>query len=62
MSRRTFMSTAMILSAKFWLEPIQLASNFGFRAHELRTVQSMVTENRARFLEAWNGFFSDYSG
>jgi hypothetical protein len=50
------------LSAKFWLDPVQLASNFGFRAHELRTIQSMVTENRAQFLEAWNEFFGDYSG
>jgi len=24
------------LSAKFWLSPVQLAGNFGFRAHELR--------------------------
>jgi hypothetical protein len=24
------------LSAKFWLNPLQLAGNFGFRAHELR--------------------------
>jgi hypothetical protein len=27
------------LSAKFWLDPVQLARNFGFRAHELRTIQ-----------------------
>jgi len=49
------------LSAKFWLEPVQLAANFGFRAHELRTIQSMVTENRTQFLEAWNGHFGDHS-
>jgi hypothetical protein len=47
--------------AKFWLNPVQLAANFGFRAHELRALQSVVTENRAR-LEAWNEFFGDYSG
>jgi hypothetical protein len=45
------------LSAKFWLDPVQLARNFGFRAHELRTIQSIVTERRRRFLEAWNEFF-----
>jgi hypothetical protein len=45
------------LSAKFWLEPVQLAGNFGFRANELRTIQSLVTEHRAEFLEAWNEFF-----
>ena len=45
------------LSAKFWLDPVQLARNFGFRAHELRTIQSIVLERRAKFLEAWNEFF-----
>jgi hypothetical protein len=45
------------LSAKFWLDPVQLARNFGFRAHELRTVQSIVIERRAELLEAWNEFF-----
>jgi hypothetical protein len=50
------------LSAKFWLNPVQLAANFGFRAHELRTIQSIVMDNSIRFLEAWNGYFGDYSG
>jgi len=45
------------LSAKFWLDPVQLARNFGFRAHELRTIQSIVTEHRQEFLEAWSEFF-----
>jgi hypothetical protein len=34
-----------------------LAGNFGFRAHELREIQSMVTDSRQRLLEAWNEFF-----
>ncbi len=45
------------LSAKFWLDPVQLARNFGFRANELRTIQSMVTGHREEFLEAWHEFF-----
>ncbi len=45
------------LSAKFWLNPVQLAGNFGFRARELREIQSMVRDSRQRFLEAWNEFF-----
>ncbi|MBZ5613528.1 MAG: DUF4160 domain-containing protein [Acidobacteriia bacterium] len=45
------------LSAKFWLDPVQLAGNFGFRADELREIQSIVTDSRQRFLEAWNEFF-----
>ena len=49
-------------SAKFWLDPVQLAANFGFRAHELREIQSIVRENRVRLLEAWNGFFGGSGG
>jgi hypothetical protein len=45
------------LSAKFWLRPVQLERNFGFRAHELRALQSVVTEHREELLEAWNEFF-----
>ncbi len=45
------------LSAKFWLSPVQLAGNFGFRARELREIQSIVTDSRHRFLEAWDEFF-----
>jgi Domain of unknown function (DUF4160) len=45
------------LSAKFWLNPVQLAGNFGFRAHELREIQSLVVDSRQKFLEAWNEFF-----
>ena len=45
------------LSAKFWLDPVQLARNFGFRARELRTIQSLVTLHGKELLEAWNEFF-----
>jgi Domain of unknown function (DUF4160) len=45
------------LSAKFWLDPVQLARNFGFRSRELREIQSIVMEHRHQFLEAWNEFF-----
>ncbi len=44
-------------SAKFWIDPVQLAANFGFRAHELREIQLLVTRHRAQFLESWNEFF-----
>ena len=45
------------LSAKFWLDPVQLAANFGFRAHELREIQSIVLDRRPQLVEAWNEFF-----
>jgi hypothetical protein len=43
------------LSAKFWLSPVALARNFGFGAHELRTIESLVSQHAKLFLEAWYG-------
>ncbi len=45
------------LSAKFWLEPVSLAQNLGFRPKELRQVQEIVEQNQQRFVEAWNEYF-----
>jgi hypothetical protein len=45
------------LSAKFWLDPVQLARNFGFRANELRLILSLVIQHSEKFLEAWHEFF-----
>lgn len=44
-------------SAKFWLRPVGLARNVGFRAHELGTIAKLVTERRDLLLEAWHGHF-----
>lgn len=43
--------------AKFWLEPVALASTGRFSASELRSIEHIVVENRERFLEAWHEFF-----
>ena len=40
--------------AKFWLDPIGLASNYGFRAHELNEIKTIVQEHQMDLLEAWN--------
>ncbi len=45
------------LSAKFWLEPVNLAQNLGFRPKELRQVQEIVEQNQKQFVEAWNDYF-----
>jgi hypothetical protein len=42
-------------SAKFWLQPVALARNFGFPAHELRRIRILIEEHQTRFLEVWNG-------
>ena len=43
--------------AKYWLQPVELASNHGFRAHELTSLHSIVIEHQLLFVEAWNGYF-----
>jgi hypothetical protein len=44
-------------SAKFWLQPVSLARNHGFRAHELATIEALVAEHQGTLLEAWHGHF-----
>lgn len=45
--------------AKFWLEPLALASSTDFASHELRRIEDIVAENRERFVEAWHEFFGN---
>jgi hypothetical protein len=44
-------------SAKFWLTPVSLAQNFGFRTVELRRIQLIIEERRQAFVEAWDEHF-----
>ena len=44
--------------AKFWLNPTELASNYGFSSRELNEIESLVKQNETVFLEAWNEHFS----
>ena len=44
-------------TAKFWLTPVALAYNIGFRAKELRDVRRVVDERATEFLEAWHDNF-----
>ena len=44
-----------ILSAKFWLQAVGLARNFGFSPKELRRIQRLVIEHQAAFVEDWHG-------
>jgi len=43
--------------AKFWLNPVVLASSSGFAAHEIRRIGRLVEENRGQFEESWREFF-----
>ena len=43
-------------SAKFWLEPLAVATNLGFSSVELRRLEQIVSDNRLLLLEAWNEY------
>ena len=39
---------------KFWLDPVSLASNNGFKPRELNRIRQMILDNLARIREAWD--------
>ena len=43
--------------AKFWLEPIALAANYGFSARELNEIERIVSEHQTELLEVWHDYF-----
>jgi Domain of unknown function (DUF4160) len=47
-----------IAVAKFWLDPVRLATNRGFAPPELAQVERSVHDNAAQLLKAWNDFFA----
>jgi len=44
--------------AKFWLDPFELASNYGFSAHELNDVERIIEQHQEALREAWNEYLS----
>ena len=44
--------------AKFWLDPVAIASSSHFSPQEQRKLHRLVSENQEPLLEAWNDFFS----
>ena len=44
-------------SAKFWMRPVALARNLGFRPAELRRIARLVAEHEASLMEAWDEYF-----
>jgi hypothetical protein len=43
--------------AKYWLEPISLAKNRGFKKPELRKIVQLVAEFQQPLIEAWHDYF-----
>jgi hypothetical protein len=44
--------------AKFWLSPIELSSNYGFRAHDLNKIEQIIGEHKIKLLEAWDEYLN----
>jgi hypothetical protein len=51
------MSRLRRFDAKFWLSPVQLAVNHGFRPHDLREIAGIIEKNEVLIQEKWNEFF-----
>ena len=43
--------------AKYWLDPIVLDKNRGFKDHELGQIAKLVAEHQSLLLEAWHDYF-----
>ena len=43
---------------KFWLQPISLSKNRGFKDHELNDILQMVETYEQQLLEAWHDYFN----
>ncbi len=43
--------------AKFWLDPVQLAANYGFNASEINEIKNHVVEYKEDLSEAWHEHF-----
>ena len=41
------------LEAKFWLRPVSLAANYGFRQAELRDIERLVEEHCQTLIDAY---------
>ena len=40
-----------------WLDPVELAADYGFNARELNEIERLVEEYHGLFLEAWHEHF-----
>ncbi|MBE9126629.1 DUF4160 domain-containing protein [Coleofasciculus sp. LEGE 07092] len=45
---------------KFWLDPVSLEKNRGFKDHELNQIMGLVEEHQQTLLEAWHDYFNTW--
>lgn len=43
--------------AKYWLAPITVEKNRGFKDHELNQIAKLVEEHRTLLMDAWHDYF-----
>jgi len=43
--------------AKYWLEPLEFAWNYGFNSRELKQIERHLADNMAYLMESWDNFF-----
>jgi hypothetical protein len=44
--------------AKFWIDPVFVATNFGFTSRELREIGEIIDINEILIRDKWNEHFS----
>jgi hypothetical protein len=44
--------------AKFWLDPLFVAFNYGFTSKDLREISEIIDENEVLIRDKWNEHFS----
>lgn len=44
--------------AKFWLNPIELASSRGFNGSELNQIERIIRQHQTELIGVWNEYFS----
>ena len=49
-------------TAKFWLDPLELAINLGFSALELGRIRRVLLSHQAALLKAWHDYFRTTTG
>ncbi|GAC1316830.1 MAG: hypothetical protein NVSMB2_09980 [Chloroflexota bacterium] len=49
--------TSATEEAKFWLEPLSVPGSTAVSAHELRQIESIVSDNREQLLRGWHEYF-----
>ncbi|HDY66138.1 MAG TPA: DUF4160 domain-containing protein [Phycisphaerae bacterium] len=49
-------------AAKFWLDPVMIARNHGFRGSQLSGIRTIIEEHCSVFLEKWYEHFGHKHG